>query len=128
MSSALGQVVIVTIKDGRRFYGRWCGVDSKKTVLLDDVLEELPADSMSKTAAHIETVDKYTSPLDIDRYVSAFIDFSFEADEAKRKAMQKKFLENKLRHQAVVIPGESIVKVELQKVKDKANLETESTN
>lgn len=128
MSQALGQVVIVTIKDGRRFYGRWCGVDSKKTILLDDVLEELPAGGMSKVADQIESIDKYTSPLDVSRYASAYIDFSFEPDEEKRKKLQKEFLDNKLRHQAVVIPGDSIAKIELQKVIKKANPDAGPTN
>lgn len=118
MNEALGQIVIVSIKDGRRFYGRWVGVDAKKTLLLDDVLEELPAQGLSKTACHIETVEKYTTPLDHDRVVGHYADFSYETDPEKRLVLQKKFMENKLRHQAVVIPGESIVRVELQKVKN----------
>ena len=102
----LGQIVIVTIRDGRRFIGRLVGVDSKRTLMMDDVLEELPAGQVSPVADKLATLENYVSKM--SELTPSFINTSGFKDEAQFKA---KFMSNKIRHLAVVIPGDSVVKV-----------------
>ena len=106
MSGVLGQVVIVTIKDGRRFIGRLVGVDSKRTLMLDDVLEELPAGQVSPVSEKLATLENFVSKM--SELTPSFINTSGVSAEGAFKAQ---FMSNKIRHLAVVIPGDSVLRV-----------------
>ena len=109
MTTVLGQIVIVSVKDGRRFIGRLVGVDAKKTLMMDDVLEELPEGLLSPTAKHLEALEMYSAR--VHEGASLFVNTDHIKDEDIETEFRKKFTSNKIKHLAVVIPGDSIVKV-----------------
>ena len=118
--SILGQIVIVTIKDGRKFYGRLVGVDKNKTILLDRALEEIPKGQESGVNKQLMTFSSYSTQAQDEDVAKEYIDTAHFSSEEQCREFCLKFMSNKIRHTAVVIHGESILKVERQVVQSKA--------